>query len=92
MGNPLNALDITFSETEIIHMFGITKPKAVFCELDVLKTVQRSLSKLNNSAIIFTFDGSTDETISVADLFISTGKEFFYRYAYHYFIFLLVLI
>lgn len=30
LGNPLNTLDTSFSETELVHLLGITKPKAIF--------------------------------------------------------------
>lgn len=74
-GNPLSTLDTAFSETEIGHMLSITKPKAFFCELDVVDLVKAVTAKSGIAAQIFTFCGSTEGTTDVADLFIETGRE-----------------
>lgn len=63
-GNPLNTFDPVLTSAEISHMFNITKPIAIFCEWDVLDTV-------NADAKIFTFGGAT----VVSELFKSTGCE-----------------
>uniref|UniRef100_A0A1L8DZ02 Putative acyl-coa synthetase n=1 Tax=Nyssomyia neivai TaxID=330878 RepID=A0A1L8DZ02_9DIPT len=52
LGAPTNALDIAFSKDEICHMFTITKPKFVFCDDDMAKTVQNSLLELGSNAMI----------------------------------------
>lgn len=75
LGNPVNTLDTSFSEAEITHMLEITKPKAVFCEINIVEKVKRSLFKLNNNANIFTFGGSIIGTVSVSELSIPTEYE-----------------
>lgn len=74
-GYPLNTLDASFSEAEIVHMFGITKPKAVFCELDAVVVVEKSLRKLHNDARVFTFGGSANGTVAVSELLAETARE-----------------
>lgn len=75
LGNPINTLDTSFSEAEITHMLEITKPKAIFCEINIVNKVKRSLGKLNNNANIFTFNGSIDGTVPVSELSIPTECE-----------------
>lgn len=74
-GHPLNALDPSFSSTEITHMLGLTKPKLIFTEICSYEAVKISLHHLGNDANIFTFDGQ-----NVADLFTETGQEADFMY------------
>lgn len=74
-GNPMNGLDPTFAEAEIAHMLGVTKPKAVFCDMDLVEILKQCLQTLNSDVNVFTFCGSTDGTVAVSDLFAETGRE-----------------
>lgn len=46
-GNPMNGLDPTLAEAEIAHLLGVTKPKAVFCDMDMVEIL-----KLQDSPIV----------------------------------------
>lgn len=71
----MNTIDSQFTESEIVHMLKITKPKAIFCEIEVIDVVKKSLQIVENNANIFTFCGSIDGVIPVTDLFKETGDE-----------------
>ncbi|XP_059617917.1 luciferin 4-monooxygenase-like [Phlebotomus argentipes] len=53
---PVNALDFMFSKDEIIHMFGITRPKFVFCEKDKFNVLKDALNVLKSDAKIILMD------------------------------------
>lgn len=72
---PVNSLDALFSRMEFLHMFSITKPKVVFCDADVYDLVRECLSELENNASVFTFGGTTDDSIPVEQLFEQTPEE-----------------
>lgn len=72
---PINCLDPLFSKTEIIHMFSITAPKTVFCDCDVYDLVRECLAELENDAAVYTFGGTTDDSISVEQIFEETPEE-----------------
>lgn len=75
LGIPMNTIDAQFSESEIVHMLKITKPKAIFCEIEIIDVARKCSQKVENNANIFTFCGSIDGAISVTDLFKETGEE-----------------
>lgn len=75
IGCPINTLDPSWEELELKHMFGITKPKVIFCDVANVRVVTKSLEAINLSATIFTFGGSTDVSDSVETLFADTKIE-----------------
>lgn len=75
MGCPINPLDPSFSKTELMHMFSITKPKAVFCDVEIYDLVQDCLHELENDGKIFTFNGQTTDSIPVETLFEESSGE-----------------
>lgn len=75
--HPINTLDTSYKESEIIHMLSTTKPKAIFCELDVVERMKCSLRRINIDAIIFTFGGSVDGTIPISTLSVENCEEYF---------------
>lgn len=79
-GHPIHTFDASYSDIEMITLFKITKPKVIFCDLDVVYKVKSTLSKLKDVAFIFTFDGSINGTIDVCDLFRKTGYEEAFEY------------
>lgn len=79
LGNPVNGLDPDFTEEEIVHMIGITKPVAIFCELDLVEPAQQALKTLRSSATVFTFGGAAEGALQVSDLFAGTGQEQFFQ-------------
>lgn len=74
-GHPFNTLDPLFTETEMTHMLGLTKPKLVFSEVQSYAAVKKSLRNLNNDAKILTFGGKIGDSFAVEDLFVKTGIE-----------------
>lgn len=72
LGCPINALDPEYKETEVVHMFGITQPRVVFCEQDCYEVVAKSLQQLGLNSTIFTLDGNQT---NVNELFGATGTE-----------------
>lgn len=71
----MNTIDASFSESEIVHMLNITKPKAIFCDADIIGVVKDSLRAVNNDANIFTFCGAEEGSTAVANLLTETGQE-----------------
>lgn len=80
LGCPVNALGTTFHKSEIVHMFGITKPKGVFCDEDNYDVVKASLRELNNDAMIFTFEKDFVGSIRVDTLLTESIYESRYQY------------
>lgn len=74
-GNPINTLDVSFTENEMSHMLNTTKPKVVFCDYDVIDIVKKSLKNVNNDAKIFTFCKTIGGYTPVSDLFAETSRE-----------------
>lgn len=72
---PINPLDPLFTEEFFLHIFSITKPKLVFCDLESSRAVRKYLQQLNNDAKIYTFCGQIDDSLAVSDLFTETGEE-----------------
>lgn len=54
IGAPVNTLDPTFAKNDMAHMFGITKPKLVFCDYDNITVVQEALKEKYLDAEIIT--------------------------------------
>lgn len=76
IGCPINFLDPGFSKTEIMYMFGITKPKLVFCDVDVCSLVKICLTELqSDSTLIYTLGGPSKHSNAVEDLFAETQND-----------------
>jgi 4-coumarate--CoA ligase len=75
IGAPINPLDVAFKKDDIVHMFGQTKPKLVFCDADVYDTVKLALNELENDAIVITFREKIDGARYIDELFAPTGNE-----------------
>lgn len=75
LGCPFNPIDPSFQKQEIMHMFAITQPKLVFCDVDKYELVEECLQELDNDSKIFTFGGTVGESILVDGLFEETFTE-----------------
>lgn len=75
LGCPINTLDPSFAKSDIIHMLKITKPRLMFCDVDVYPLVSECLTELNNEVKIFTFGGQCGSSEAVENLFVETGTE-----------------
>lgn len=56
-------------------MFGITKPKLIICDLDNISPIKKCLNAHSLKSKIFTFNGRSDFSQSVADLIAPTNIE-----------------
>lgn len=75
IGCPVNPLDPTFGTAEMTHMFGITKPKLIFCDVENLSAVRACTKELKINPMIVTFGQKTEYSLPVNDLFIETRNE-----------------
>lgn len=75
IGCAVNPLAASFGRTELIHMFKITKPVLVFCDIDCYELIDSCLDALGSVARIFTFGGSLGRSEPVENLFKYTHKE-----------------
>lgn len=74
IGAPVNPLDVEFKKDDIIHMFGQTKPKLVFCDHDIYKTVKEALDELDNDALIVTMREKITGVKSI-DMFLAPTQS-----------------
>ncbi|XP_055710982.1 probable 4-coumarate--CoA ligase 3 [Phlebotomus papatasi] len=75
LGAPINALDVAFTKDEIINMFRTTKPKFVFCDDDVARTVQRSLLELESRATIIVIGQRVANFAHIDDFLDDKGSQ-----------------
>lgn len=75
LGCPVNTMDASFGKTETLHMFNITKPRVVFCDVEIYKLVSECLNELRNDAKVYTFGGQAGDSEAVENLFCETGIE-----------------
>lgn len=75
IGAPINPLDVAFRKDDIVQMFGQTKPKLVFCDSDVYKTVKEAIDELKSNAIIYTLRDVIEDTSFIAELIEPTSNE-----------------
>lgn len=73
IGTPVNSLDASFDQNDLDHMLGLTKPKVIFAEEDVLDRLKVSLKKLEIDSVIFCF---TKDLTKLTDD-VGTVKSFF---------------
>lgn len=75
IGCVVNPLAPCFGKTELIHMFKVTKPVLLFCDIDCYGLINECLDELKKDVRIFTFGGSFGRSKPVEDLFKETQKE-----------------
>lgn len=62
LGSSVNTLDTSFDQNDMDHMLGLTKPKIIFVEDEVLDKVKVSLKKLEINPRIFCFTKDSEKT------------------------------
>lgn len=67
---------------EVMHMFGVTKPSIIFCELSNINTLKDSLKSLGLNAKIFLLDEPNELDNYVEELFAEIGTDPFFLYIY----------
>lgn len=75
IGCPVNVLTTSVEKPDVLRMLGITKPSVMICDIGVFDLVKECLNELENSAKIFTFNGTKNDSEAVENLFKQTGKE-----------------
>lgn len=69
LGAQISAFPAFYGRVECVRYLKPLKPKVLFCDVDIYQKLKQCLEYVNNDAKIFTFDGSTDESIPVITLF-----------------------
>jgi 4-coumarate--CoA ligase len=54
LGLPINTLAPVMIESDIIQMYSKTKPKIIFCDSDIIGTVQNTVDRMDLDASIYT--------------------------------------
>lgn len=75
LGCPPNIMDASFAKVDIVHMMKITKPRLIFCDVEVYPLISECLKELQNETKIFTFGGQCGNSEAVGNLFAETGTE-----------------
>lgn len=75
IGAVVNPLHVSFTKDGIKQMFGQTKPKIVFCDLEVYKVTKEALTELENDAKIFVLLGKIEGVSAAKELLARTGIE-----------------
>lgn len=68
LGLPLNFLAPVMVESDIVQMYSKTKPKLIFCDADILSTVQGAVNLMSFEATIYTFVEKVEGFSFVDDL------------------------
>lgn len=75
LGCPVTAQPISSSKAECLYFLNVVKPSFVFCDLEFCGTLNECLKNLKNDAKLFTFDGQTDESTPVDNLFDGVNDD-----------------
>lgn len=72
IGTPISTLDPSFDNEGIVHIFGITRPKILFCDGDIVEKVRSALSDIKLECAIYIVDkcdgeGTMEEFLMEAD-------------------------
>lgn len=75
LGVQITAVPFGFSRVEYECFLKLLKPKFLLCDIDTYQEMKLCLEYLNHDAMIFTFDDSIGESISVNTLFESKDAD-----------------
>jgi 4-coumarate--CoA ligase len=75
LGLPLNFLAPVMVETDIVQMYSNTKPKLIFCDANILTTVQNAVELMSLEAKIFTLVEKVEGFAFVDDLLASVDFD-----------------
>lgn len=59
-GFPVSTVNPMFDANDVAHMFGITRPKVVVCDVANYEQVKKAMTILNNPAPIYVFESEED--------------------------------
>lgn len=57
LGLPINPLAPVMTVSDIVYMYSKTKPKAIFCDVTLIETVQKAIEKLPTNPVVYTLSG-----------------------------------
>lgn len=80
IGAPINALDVAFSCDDITHMFGLTNPKIIFCDADIIDLLKEALMRLGADIPIVSVGTRVDEYPFLEDLLVEVDGENTFMY------------
>lgn len=86
IGAPVNPLDISFTSDDIAHMFGMTKPKLVFCDSENVTTLKDALLQLGRNATIVTIGARIDGCDFIDDYLVEETEEENFMYGYFFYL------
>lgn len=75
LGCPVNPLDPSFTATDIAHMFRLTKPRIIFIDDDLIKSLKIVLKELKSDATVVTLGRRLDGYYYIDDFLIETQCE-----------------
>lgn len=78
-GTPISAVDPVFSSKEIAHVFDLTKPKMVFCDVDNLGKLNESLRQCGIDCKVLTVDEKITGSNHLLDLTETSDKNLQFR-------------
>jgi len=68
LGLPINPLDHSMQESDIEFMFGLTRPKVIFADADVIKKIETVITKIQLECKFFTVDKKLDGYEFIGDV------------------------
>lgn len=68
LGVPVNTLAPIMTESDIVYKYSKTKPKVIFCDSNIIETVQKAVDEMNFNPLIYTFMEKVDGFAFVADI------------------------
>lgn len=72
---PINPLHPMLSKEEKIRILKKIQPKVIFCDADLYDQIDEVLKELDLKVKIFTFNGKTDGSEPIENLFSDTNAE-----------------
>lgn len=75
LGAILSPMSVLHDKNDLIHMWGQTEPKFVFCDAEVYGKVVETLRDMENNATVCTLIEKIDDVLFVDDVLATTGIE-----------------
>lgn len=75
LGLPVNTLAPIMTENDIVHMYSKTKPKVVFCDANIVETVQKACDEMSLKSVIYTLGDKIGDYGFVDEFLLSDYDE-----------------
>jgi 4-coumarate--CoA ligase len=78
LGMPVNFIAPVMTENDVIYMFSKLKPKIIFCDSNLIETMNRAVNKMKLNTVVYTFVNKIAKHYFVDDLLTTAvdGSEF----------------